>query len=108
VSLFVWLLPFDLSGLGDPTSSYATAGIALRVAEDRKLPHHVTSCMKRSYSETALGENKSALKVKKVKLTLSTPQEHTGGCMRFSPHLLFTSVPDKDERPTSRPGRFIP
>jgi len=41
VSLFVWLLPFDLSGLGDPTSSYATAGTALRVAEARKLPHHV-------------------------------------------------------------------
>jgi hypothetical protein len=40
VSLFVWLLPFDLSGLGDSTSSYATAGIALRVAEARKIPHH--------------------------------------------------------------------
>jgi hypothetical protein len=31
VSLFVWLLPLDLSGMGDPTSSYATAGIVLRV-----------------------------------------------------------------------------
>jgi hypothetical protein len=31
VSLFVWLLPLDLSGMGGPTSSYATAGIALRV-----------------------------------------------------------------------------
>jgi hypothetical protein len=31
VSLFVSLLPLDLSGMGDPTSSYATAGIALRV-----------------------------------------------------------------------------
>ena len=41
VSLSVWLLPFDLSGLGDPTSSYATAGIALRVTKARKLPHHV-------------------------------------------------------------------
>jgi hypothetical protein len=41
VSLFVWLLPFDLSGLGGPTSSYATAGIALRVTEACKLPHHV-------------------------------------------------------------------
>ena len=41
MSLFVWLLPFDLSGLGDPTSSYAPAGIALWVAEARKLPHHV-------------------------------------------------------------------
>jgi hypothetical protein len=41
VSLFVWLLPFDLPGLGDPTSSYATASIALRVTEACKLPHHV-------------------------------------------------------------------
>jgi ABC-type transport system involved in cytochrome c biogenesis permease subunit len=31
VSLLVWIIPFDLSGMGDPTSSYATAGIALRV-----------------------------------------------------------------------------
>jgi hypothetical protein len=39
VSLFVWLLPLDLSGLGAPTSSYATAGIALRVSGTLK-PHH--------------------------------------------------------------------
>jgi hypothetical protein len=26
--------------MGDPTSSYATAGIALRVAESHKPPHH--------------------------------------------------------------------
>jgi hypothetical protein len=39
VSLFVWLLPFDLSGMGDPTSSYVTAGIALRVSGALK-PHH--------------------------------------------------------------------
>jgi hypothetical protein len=38
-SLFVWLLPLDLSGIGDPTSSYATAGIALRVSGTLK-PHH--------------------------------------------------------------------
>jgi hypothetical protein len=30
VSLFVWLLPLDLSGMGAPTSNYSTAGIALR------------------------------------------------------------------------------
>jgi hypothetical protein len=30
-NLSVWLLPLDLSGMGGPTSSYATAGIALRV-----------------------------------------------------------------------------
>jgi hypothetical protein len=29
VSLFVWAITFDLSGLGDPASSYATAGLAL-------------------------------------------------------------------------------
>jgi hypothetical protein len=39
VSLSVWIIPFDLSGLGDPTSSYATAGIALKVIWPRK-PHH--------------------------------------------------------------------
>jgi hypothetical protein len=39
VSLFVWLLPLDLSGTGDPTSSYATDGIALRVSGALK-PHH--------------------------------------------------------------------
>jgi hypothetical protein len=37
--LFVWLLTLDLSGLGGPTSSYATAGIALRVSGASK-PHH--------------------------------------------------------------------
>jgi hypothetical protein len=31
VSLFVWIITFDLSGMGDPTSSYATAGTALRI-----------------------------------------------------------------------------
>jgi hypothetical protein len=39
VSLFIWLLPFDMSGMGDPTRSYATAGIALRVSGALK-PHH--------------------------------------------------------------------
>jgi hypothetical protein len=39
VSLFVWPLPLDLSGLGGPTSSYATAGIALMVSWALK-PHH--------------------------------------------------------------------
>jgi hypothetical protein len=38
-SLFIWLLPLDLSGMGAPTSSYATAGIALRVSGALK-PHH--------------------------------------------------------------------
>jgi hypothetical protein len=31
VCLFVWVITFDLSGLGDPASSYATAGLALRI-----------------------------------------------------------------------------
>jgi hypothetical protein len=39
VSLFVWLLPLDLTGMGGPTSSYATADIALRVSGALK-PHH--------------------------------------------------------------------
>jgi hypothetical protein len=38
VSLFV-CLPLDKSGMSDPTSSYATAGIALRVSRELK-PHH--------------------------------------------------------------------
>jgi len=40
VSLFVWRLPFGLSSKGGPASSYATAGIALRVTGLRKPPHH--------------------------------------------------------------------
>ena len=40
VSLFVWRLPFDLSSKGGPASSYATAGIALRVTGVFKPPHH--------------------------------------------------------------------
>ena len=39
VSLFVWAITFDLSGLGDPASSCATAGIALRIIWPHK-PHH--------------------------------------------------------------------
>jgi hypothetical protein len=39
VSLFVWLLPLDLTDMGGPTSSYATAGIAFRVSGALK-PHH--------------------------------------------------------------------
>jgi hypothetical protein len=27
----VWIITFDLSGMGDSTSSYATTGIALRI-----------------------------------------------------------------------------
>jgi hypothetical protein len=38
VSLLVWNLTLDLSGLGDPASSYATAGIALEIIGARK-PH---------------------------------------------------------------------
>jgi hypothetical protein len=37
ISLFVWLLPLDLSGMGDSTSSYVTAGIALKVSGALKL-----------------------------------------------------------------------
>jgi hypothetical protein len=38
-SLFVWFPPLDLSGKGDSTSSYVTAGIALRISGVIK-PHH--------------------------------------------------------------------
>jgi hypothetical protein len=40
VSHFVWDLTLDLSGLGDPASSYATAGLALGFVGTRKLHHH--------------------------------------------------------------------
>ena len=39
VSLFVWRLPFDLSSKGGPASSYATAGVALRVTDVPKPPY---------------------------------------------------------------------
>ena len=39
VSLFVWVLSFDLSGKGGLTSSYATSGIALRIIAPRKPPY---------------------------------------------------------------------
>ena len=31
VSLFVWVITFDLAGMGGPTSSYAITSIALMV-----------------------------------------------------------------------------
>jgi hypothetical protein len=39
ISLFVWFLPLNLSGMFDSTSSYATAVIALRVT-GALIPHH--------------------------------------------------------------------
>ena len=35
VSLFVWVITFDLFGMGGPTSSYATASIAPRITRPR-------------------------------------------------------------------------
>jgi hypothetical protein len=43
VSLFVWLLPLHLTGLGGQTSNCATAGIAVRVSGALK-PHHHDKC----------------------------------------------------------------
>jgi hypothetical protein len=40
MSLFVWSLTLDLSGLGDPASSYATAGLALGSIGTRKAHQH--------------------------------------------------------------------
>ena len=40
VSLLVWVITFDLSGKGDPTSSYATAGVALRIIWPLKPSHY--------------------------------------------------------------------
>jgi hypothetical protein len=39
VSLFVWFLPLDLSGMVGSTSSYTTASITLRVSGALKLLH---------------------------------------------------------------------
>ena len=39
VSIFVWVLSFDLSAKGGPTSSYATAGIAFWIIAPRKPPY---------------------------------------------------------------------
>ena len=44
-SLFVWVLSFDLSGKGDPASSYATAGIALWIIAPRKPPYPVKDAL---------------------------------------------------------------
>ena len=40
LSLLVWIITFNLSGLGCPTSSYATASISLRTPWPGK-PHHI-------------------------------------------------------------------
>jgi hypothetical protein len=40
VSLFVWNHTIDLSGLGDPDSSYATAGLAVGFIGTHKAHHH--------------------------------------------------------------------
>jgi len=39
VSVLVWVLSFALSGKGGPTSSYATAGIAVWIITPRKPPY---------------------------------------------------------------------
>jgi hypothetical protein len=39
IFLFVWVIIFDLSVMGDPTTSYATISIALRIIQLCK-PHH--------------------------------------------------------------------
>jgi hypothetical protein len=53
VCLFVCFLPLDLSGMGDPTSSYATAGIALRVSGALK-PHRHDKVKTRLVGNSAL------------------------------------------------------
>jgi hypothetical protein len=40
MSPLVWNLTLDLSGLGDPASSYGTAGIALEITGARMPNHH--------------------------------------------------------------------
>jgi hypothetical protein len=59
VSLFVWLLPLAVSGMCDPTSSYATAGIALRVSGALK-PHHLNKVETPSVGDKVLYPHKTA------------------------------------------------
>jgi hypothetical protein len=40
MALLVWNLTLDLSGLGDPASSYTTTGIALEIIEACKSHRH--------------------------------------------------------------------
>jgi hypothetical protein len=40
LSLFVWNLTLDLSGMGDPANNYATAGIALEIMDSHKPSPH--------------------------------------------------------------------
>jgi hypothetical protein len=47
VSLFVWVITFNVSGVGGPTSSYATASIALRIIWPHKPHHSVKVCIPR-------------------------------------------------------------
>jgi hypothetical protein len=41
VFFFVWVVTFDLSDMGGPTSSYATASIVLRIIGPVKPQHYV-------------------------------------------------------------------
>jgi hypothetical protein len=41
VSLFTWSLTLDLSGLGDPASSYVAAGIALEIEASLSILSHL-------------------------------------------------------------------
>jgi hypothetical protein len=44
VSLLVWHLPRNLSGMGGPTSSYAAASIAFEIIGAHKPSHPATKC----------------------------------------------------------------
>jgi hypothetical protein len=56
VSLLVWNLTLDLSGLGDPTSSYATAGIALEIIGTRKLHRHKAETPPGGFVDTTINK----------------------------------------------------
>jgi hypothetical protein len=52
VSLLVWHLPRNLSGMGGPTSSYAAAGIALEFIVVHKPPHPARKCFRQGGGDT--------------------------------------------------------
>jgi hypothetical protein len=72
LSLFVWLLPLDLFGMGVPTSSYATAGIVLWVSGGLK-PHHHDNVKTPSVGKTSYGVRK--IKIRPIIEVLACEKE---------------------------------
>jgi hypothetical protein len=94
VSLFIWLLPLDLSGLGDPTSSYATTIIALRVSGGLK-PHHHNKVWLASMGVSLfrLVNMWSLLKIKRLSLCAQSSYLLESSSVTSWPDLVSTESP---------------